>query len=46
LLQLGAKRELEASDLLNAATVLKHFRSFGDIRKVEARVRTETAAFW
>jgi propanediol utilization protein len=43
--QLGAQTKLEAIDLLNDATVLKHFRLFGDIRKVEARVRVETAAF-
>jgi hypothetical protein len=42
---LGAQTKLEAIDLLNDASVLKHFFLFGDIRKEEARVLTETAAF-
>jgi hypothetical protein len=43
--QLGAQTKLKAVDLLNDASVLKHFFLFGDISKEEARVLTETAAF-
>jgi hypothetical protein len=43
--QLGAQTKLEAIDLLNDASVLKHFFLFGDISKEEARVLAETAAF-